>query len=62
MKTRITQAHYIKAVKRANRAIELENATGFKATTRIHKSKRHYNRRESKKIDFDTLFFFALTA
>ncbi len=57
MKTKITTAEYIKAVKQADRAIALENATGFRATTRIHKSKKHYNRKESKKIDFDTLFF-----
>ncbi len=55
-KNRITQDDYIRAVKKANREIELENSTGFKAVTRIHKSKKAYNRKEGKKIDFDPSF------
>ncbi len=54
---RVTQVDYVKAVKRANREMELQNSTGFKATTKIHKSKKTYNRKEGKKIDFDTLLF-----
>ncbi len=48
---------YIKAVKRIDREITLEHSSGFKAVTKVHKSKKAYNRKESKKIDFDTLFF-----
>lgn len=50
---------YIRAVKQADRAIALENSTGFKAVTRVHKSKKVYNRKEGKKIDFDPSFFIA---
>jgi hypothetical protein len=52
-----TTHDYIKAVKRADREIALENSSGFKAVTKVHKSKKAYDRKESKKIDFDTLFF-----
>lgn len=54
---RVTQVDYVKAVKRANREMELQNSTGFKATTKIHKSKKTYNRKEGKKIDFEPSFF-----
>lgn len=57
---RITTEDYIKAVKRADREISLENSSGFKAVTRIHQSKKVYKRKEGKKIDFDTLFFVYL--
>ena len=56
-KMKITAKEYIKAVKKADRAIALENSSGFKATTRIHKSKKTYNRKEGKKIDFESSFF-----
>ena len=56
----VTMTDYVKAMKRANRELELQNSTGFKAVTRIHKSKKAYNRREGKRTDFDTFssFFF----
>ena len=62
MKTRkivgkFTNADYVKAVKRADREIELENSSGFKSVTKVHVSKKQYKRREGKKIDFDTLSF-----
>jgi hypothetical protein len=53
---------YIHAVKMADRAIELESSCGFKCRTRIHKSKKTYNRKEGKKIDFDPSFYFTKTA
>jgi hypothetical protein len=56
-KMKITVKEYIKAVKKADRAIALENSSGFKSTTRIHKSKKTYNRKEGKKIDFEPSFF-----
>jgi hypothetical protein len=50
---RITIEDYVKAMKRASRESELQNSTGFKANTKIHKSKKTYDRREGKRIDFD---------
>lgn len=41
---------YIKAVKRADRLIELENKTGFQAKTKVHKSKKVYDRKKLKKL------------
>ncbi|WP_243347779.1 hypothetical protein [Parabacteroides sp. FAFU027] len=55
---RVTMADYVKAMKRANREMELQNSTGFKAVTRIHKSKKAYNRRDGKRTDFDTFSSF----
>ncbi len=54
---RITVKEYIKAVKKADRAIALENSSGFTSTTKIHKSKKTYNRKEGKNIDFEPSFF-----
>jgi len=55
---RITVKDYVKAVKKADRAIGLENSSGFRAVTKVHKSKKAYNRKEGKKSDFDTLLFY----
>ena len=41
---------YIKAVKRADRLIDLENKTGFVSNTKVHKSKKLYDRKKMKKI------------
>jgi hypothetical protein len=57
---RITVKDYIKAVKKADRAIGLENSSGFKAVTKVHKSKKAYNRKEGKKSDFEPSFFCAI--
>lgn len=57
-KMKITVKEFIKAVKKADRAIALENSSGFKSTTSIHKSKKTYNRKEGKKIDFESSFLF----
>lgn len=38
----------MKAIKKADREIELENSVGFKCVTRIHKSKKSYNRNKQK--------------
>lgn len=56
-KDKITVQDYIKAVKKADRDIDLENSSGFKSTTRVHKSKKVYNRKEGKKTDFEPSFF-----
>ena len=56
---KITVQDYVKAVKRADRAIALEQGGGgFQSVTKVHKSKKTYKRKEGKKIDFDTLFLF----
>lgn len=39
---------YIKAIKRAERLIWLENKTGFVSMTKIHKSKKIYDRKKFK--------------
>jgi hypothetical protein len=58
---RITTEDYIKAVKKADRELSLQNSIGFRATTKVHQSKKAYKRKEGKKIDFDTLFFLCKT-
>ena len=42
----------IKAIKKADREIDLENNPGFKAITKVHKSKKHYCRK-NKPTDFE---------
>lgn len=59
---KITVKDFIKAVKKADRAIELENSNGFKSITKAHKSKKTYNRKEGKKIDFEPSFYFIYKA
>lgn len=46
---RITLEDYIKAVKKANRDIDLEQSPGWKRNTAVHKSKKTYNRKRDKK-------------
>lgn len=41
----------MKAVKKADREMELENSVGFKCTTRVHKSKKTYNRKRILILD-----------
>ena len=50
MKTIDKNIDFIKAIKKADREIELENSVGFKCITRVHKSKKVYNRSNSKKV------------
>lgn len=45
---KITIADYIKAVKRADREIQLENNIGWISTNKIHKSKKIYSRKNKK--------------
>lgn len=47
--TKITVIDYLKAIKKADREIVLEQQPGFQSTTRIHKSKKLYNRKRNKK-------------
>lgn len=48
---KISNNDYVRAVKKADREIELVNKPGWSATTKIHKSKKTYNRQENKKIE-----------
>lgn len=48
-KLRITAKDYLKAVKRADREIELTQQVGWKSTHKIHKSKKLYDRKLYKK-------------
>ena len=41
---KITSADYIKAVKKADREIQLSQSAGFVSKTKIHKSKKIYDR------------------
>lgn len=42
---------FIKAIKIADREVELENSTGFKSVSKIFNSKKAYKR--NKQIEFD---------
>ena len=39
-------SNYIKAIRKTDRELELENNPGFKSTTKVHKSKKLYNRKK----------------
>lgn len=46
---KITTADYIKAVKKADREIQISDQSGFQSTTKVHKNKKTYNRNNFKK-------------
>lgn len=52
-KKKITADDYIKAVKKADREIELEDNPGFKSKTKIHESDKVYNRKKLKDGNFE---------
>ena len=43
---KITSADYIKAVKKADREIQLSQSVGFVSQTKVHKSKKVYDRKK----------------
>ena len=47
---KITKEDYIKANKKADREISIEDSTGFVSTHKIHKSKKSYTRKKKHKI------------
>lgn len=47
-KTKITATDYIKAVKKADREMQLKQFAGWQRTTKIHKNKKAYNRKNEK--------------
>lgn len=51
--SKISVEDYVKAIKKADRDIQLEAANGWQALTRIHKSKKLYDRKRDKKIKLD---------
>ena len=50
---KLTMADYMKAIKKADREIQLAETTGFRSVTRIHKNKKIYDRKNNKQC-FDT--------
>jgi len=46
-----TVADYIKAVKKADREIEQSFRPGWSASTKVHTSKKVYNRLQQKRIE-----------
>lgn len=46
---KITIADYIKTIKKVDREIELESNVGWKSITKVHKSKKLYDRKKNKK-------------
>ncbi len=45
---KIRKADFMKAIRKADREMELSENTGWKAVKKIHKSKKQYNRKENK--------------
>jgi len=52
-KPTLTDIDYIKANRRGSREAELEFGNGFISMHATHKSKKTYNRRENKQINFE---------
>ena len=50
---KIVNNDYIKAIKKADRELELENNPGFKSKTKVHKSKKVYDRKRTNDDDFE---------
>lgn len=50
---KITIQDYIKAVKKADREIQLSQSVGWTSKTSVHKSKKVYNRKTDKKNFLD---------
>jgi hypothetical protein len=48
---KITVKDYLKAVKKADREIQLTNRPGWSSTDSVHKSAKHYDRKRDRKID-----------
>ncbi len=46
---KITVADYLKAVKKADRDIQISEQIGFQSTTKVHKNKKSYNRKNNKR-------------
>ena len=56
------QEDVIKAMRKANREIELERNGGrWIAVNRPHKNKKKYDRKRDSKVDLESLYFLPLT-
>lgn len=53
VKLKISAADYIKAVKKADREAQLEQSAGWQRVTKVHKSKKVYDRKKYKKNTSD---------
>lgn len=53
VKTKITLTDYIKAVKKADRETQLQQNAGWVRITKVHKSKKIYDRKAEKKKNKD---------
>lgn len=51
--TKISIEDYVRAIKKADREIQLENNAGWQVSTQVHKNKKHYDRKRDKKINLD---------
>lgn len=49
IKNKISANDYIKAVKKADREAQLEQFVGWQRVTKVHKSKKIYDRKKNKK-------------
>ncbi|NDV67867.1 hypothetical protein [Dysgonomonas sp. 25] len=49
VKKKIETSDYIKAVKKADRELQLEQFVGWQRITKVHKSKKLYDRKREKK-------------
>lgn len=46
---KISMKDFMKAIKKADREVQLENNIGWVATTKPHKNKKNYDRKREKK-------------
>lgn len=51
-KTKIGNKDYIKACKKAEREIDLENSIGWSATHKVHKTNKDYKRKPKYKVNY----------
>lgn len=49
---KIGENEYIKACKKAEREIDLENSIGWKATHKVHKTNKDYKRKSKYKANY----------
>lgn len=53
IKSKITTTDYLKAVKKADREVQLEQFVGWQRVTKVHKNKKAYDRKLNKKVQAD---------
>lgn len=50
---KISIEDYIKAIKKTDREIQLEASPGWVASSRVHKSKKQYDRQRDRKVNLN---------